>query len=236
MTGVYNREEEEMVAVIERTTVDLRGEVLRALAARTQFENADIRVEEVDGIVTLTGMVDCHARRLAAEEAARSVLGVRGVANDIRIARDGVFGWRDIDLLEGAGQILRAHYLFAGKKIGVAANRGFVSLSGRVHSLFERVEAERAVSCLPNLRGVRNEIEVIPPRVAPDELNHQAVDALHRVLGGAAASVDVRVERRGVALLGTVRSARDKTACRETVSAMRGVAEVDDLLDVDPET
>jgi osmotically-inducible protein OsmY len=239
VTIVRQREEDDMVAVIERKTTDLRGEVLRALTSRTDLGNVDIQAEEDNGIVTLTGTVDCLARRIEAEETARSVHGVRGVIDEIRIAHDRVYGWRDVDLLEGARQILRMHYLFAGTagtagtKLTVAANNGYIFLTGYVNRLSERIEAERAVAVLPDLRGVVNEIEVIPPRVGPDVLRHQAADTLGRILGGAASTIDVRVADRSVALLGTVRSWRDKVACRDAVSALHGVAEVDDLIDVE---
>jgi osmotically-inducible protein OsmY len=227
-----------MVAVIERRTTDLRGEVLRALTARADLESADIQAFETDGIVTLTGTVDCIARRLAAEEIAWNVHGVRGVVDEIRIVRDGIYGWRNVDLLEGARQLLRVHYLFAGnagKKIAVGAQDGYVYLTGRVESLFERNEAERAIAALPNLQGIVNEIEVVPPRVDPDILKLKAMDALGRLLGDAARAIDVRVAGRSVALLGTVRSWREKSACCDVVSSLRGVATVDDLLDVVPE-
>jgi len=226
------REEDEMVAVIDRTTIDLRGRVLGALASRTEFEFDTIEVEAHDGVVTLGGVVDCLAKRRTADEVARGVHGVHSVIDEIQIARDRTYGWRDIDLLEGANRILKVHYLFAGKKLTVSAYDGYVTLQGRVASLRERLEAERAISILPNLRGIRDEIEVVPPRVDPDILRLHVADALHTVLGSDAESVDIRVSGRTVSLLGTVRTWRDKVACREAISALRGVAAIDDLLDV----
>jgi len=231
LTIAQQTEDEDMTTFIERTT-DLRVEVLSALAETPIFDNARIAAEEADGIVTLTGMVDCHAKRLAAEVAARAVGGVRGVVNKIQIGRDAVFGWRDFDLVEGAGHILRSHYLFAGKKIVVAAHDGIVVLSGRVSTLFERLEAERAIASLPSLQGIRNRIEVIPPRIEPEVLRLRAEDAVRRILGDDAESIDIRVSRRNVALVGFVGSWRDKVACRDEVSALRGVAEVDDQLEI----
>jgi osmotically-inducible protein OsmY len=219
-----------MVAVIEQRSASVRSEVLDALAARAIFESSDLHVEEAGGIVTLTGVVDCQARSVAAETAARDVVGVRDVVNDIRIARDRIYGWRDVDLLDKALRILGAHYLFAGARIGVAAENGFVILTGRVSSLFERMEAERAISFLPNLVGIRNEIQVFPPRVEPDLLRREIREALGRLLGSTADSVEVAVEGNTVTLRGEVRSGRDRAACLDAVSALRGVARVHDHL------
>jgi osmotically-inducible protein OsmY len=231
-TFFQHTEENHMTRAMERTTTDLHDEVLNALADRPMFETLRIGVHEADGIVTLTGRVDCYGKRLAAEQTVRAVRGVRSVVNDIQMARDSVFGWRDVDLFEGASHILRSHYLFAGKKIVIGAHRGVVTLSGRVNSYFERFEAERAISSLPSLQGIRNLIDVVPPKIEPDQLRLQIVDALRRVLGDAASAVDVRVMGRNVALVGTVPSWGDKLACRDAAIAMRGVADVEDLLDV----
>jgi osmotically-inducible protein OsmY len=221
-----------MVAVIQRSAQDLRTDVIQALADRANLVSASIQAEEFDGTVILTGVVDCHARRLAAESAARDVTGVREVVNEIEIARDGKYGWRNIDLLAAARRILEWHYLFAGGKIGVAADNGSVILTGRVTSLFEREEAERAIAGLPNLCGVRNEIEVIPPRLEPDTLRAEVEATICRIIGDAASSVDVGITGRSVEIRGSARTLRDKQTCLTAVAALHGVARVEDYLRV----
>jgi osmotically-inducible protein OsmY len=138
----------------------LENEVRTALGAHAALAGAHIRADVDGDVVTLRGSTDCYARKLTAEDIARHVPGVREVVDLVEIPVDGVYGWRDIDLFEGAYRALASHYLLAKRRIEVEADRGWIRLRGRVGSAFERVEAERAVASLPNLRGIRNDLVV----------------------------------------------------------------------------
>ncbi|MGA2712899.1 MAG: BON domain-containing protein [Bryobacteraceae bacterium] len=59
---------------------ELRDAVIRQL----EWVGAlDINVSAKEGVVTLTGFVQFYAMKVAAEETAKSVYGVRSVANEI---------------------------------------------------------------------------------------------------------------------------------------------------------
>ena len=58
----------------------IRDAVIRELA---WLPTADIQVSARDGAVTLTGFVNGRTMKLIAEESAKSVFGVRSVANHI---------------------------------------------------------------------------------------------------------------------------------------------------------
>lgn len=61
----------------------LRAAVLFVLSANGFDSAAELHVGAVNGIVHLAGNVESLTMRIAAEELARSVPGVRGVANRI---------------------------------------------------------------------------------------------------------------------------------------------------------
>jgi osmotically-inducible protein OsmY len=61
----------------------LRAAILAAFTADERTANADIRVGVLNQVAHLAGVVDSLARRLAAEEIAGQVAGVRGVVNRI---------------------------------------------------------------------------------------------------------------------------------------------------------
>ena len=147
-------------AVSEQNALGLDVEVQIALGAHEALEGTHIRATADGDVVTLTGTADCYARRLMAEDVARHVPGVRKVVDRIEIPIDGVYGWRDIDLFDAAYRLLAAHYLLSRRRIEVEANNGWLRLRGRVNNAFERVEAERAIASLPNLRGIRNDLVV----------------------------------------------------------------------------
>ena len=66
--------------------------VLRELGWDSRVDETDIGVEVHRGVVTLTGTVDSYIKRLAAQQAAHRVVGVRDVANDIAVKIPGGCG------------------------------------------------------------------------------------------------------------------------------------------------
>ena len=140
--------------------IGLENEVRGALAGHAALAGEHIRADVDGDVVTLRGSTDCYARKMTAEETARRVPGVREVVDLVEILVDGINGWRDIDLFDGAYRALASHYMLAKCRIDVEVDRGWLRLKGRVGNAFERVEAERAIASLPNLRGIRNDIVV----------------------------------------------------------------------------
>jgi osmotically-inducible protein OsmY len=63
----------------------LQADALRELRWDTRVGWSDIDMSVSEGIVTLTGTLTSYAKKLAAQEAARSVRGVLDVANDIEV-------------------------------------------------------------------------------------------------------------------------------------------------------
>jgi osmotically-inducible protein OsmY len=64
-----------------RMEEDVRGE----LSLDPRLEGSEVRVEVRDRVVTLTGTATSGTQRRAAEEAARRVVGVLYVANDLAV-------------------------------------------------------------------------------------------------------------------------------------------------------
>jgi osmotically-inducible protein OsmY len=154
-------EESPMVAAMKPEAVGLERDVLAEIAACGTLDGARVGVQVEGNRVTLTGKVDCYARKLAAEDAARRTPGVREVINRLEIPVDGVYGWRDIDIDYAARHALRSHFLLAGRRLDVMVDDGVIKLTGEVATATERIEAERAVSTIPNLRGIRNDLVVV---------------------------------------------------------------------------
>ena len=65
------------------TDSQLQSNVLDELKWRPSVDAAHIGVTAKHGVVTLTGQVAHYAEKTAAEEAAKGVYGVKGLANDI---------------------------------------------------------------------------------------------------------------------------------------------------------
>jgi osmotically-inducible protein OsmY len=71
----------------QRSDQRLREDVSERLMFRDDVDSSDVTVEVKDGIVTLDGTVPERWMRYAMDDEAESVLGVREVANRVRVRR-----------------------------------------------------------------------------------------------------------------------------------------------------
>jgi osmotically-inducible protein OsmY len=215
-----------MVAVMEAGANALETNVLDELSIRAALSGADIQVKIDNGAVKLTGAVDCYAKKLLAEQAAAHVVGVREVVNELQILSDGVYGLRNIDLFNAATAIYRYHYVFSKRRINVTVDNGIVRINGRVSTVHERMEAERAIAALPNLRGIRNDLYVPCSPVKAEELRAAVLATLHRELGERAGRIAVEIDGNEVTLKGEAPSWAERAACVEAVSEILNVSAV----------
>lgn len=110
------------------------------------------------GHVTLTGEVEWNYEREEASSLARRILGVRGVTNRITLKQ--VATRTDV-----RGELQRIFHRDAqidANNIRIMCEGGNVTLTGTVHSWFERNEASRAAWSVRGVVSVDNRIAVIP--------------------------------------------------------------------------
>jgi osmotically-inducible protein OsmY len=64
---------------------DLQEPVLNAIKWQPLLHAAEIGVTAEDGVITLSGVVDAYSKKIEAENAAKSVPGVKAVAEEIEV-------------------------------------------------------------------------------------------------------------------------------------------------------
>lgn len=117
-----------------------------------------VKVVVKDGFVTLTGTVDWNYQRLAAEKSIRTLLGIKGVSNNITVnppASPNEVATR----IENA---LRRNAEIDARRITVVSHDHSVTLTGNVRSWAERKQAEKAAWSAPGVKEVFNHINVTP--------------------------------------------------------------------------
>jgi osmotically-inducible protein OsmY len=221
------------MAISTRTDEQIQANVLEELKWDTRVRPNEIGVAVKDGIVTLTGWVDSYLKKMAAEEAAHRVPGVKAVANDIEVRLPGFAERTDTDLAAAVLNALRWDAAIPTGKVDVTVSQGWVTLKGEVEYAFQKRDAERAVRRLSGVKGVSNLI-VVKPQVFPTDLKQQIERALIRNAETDARNITIEVEGSKVILRGTVRAYAEKQAAEDTAWSAPGVTEVENRIVISP--
>jgi osmotically-inducible protein OsmY len=142
----------------KRTDTDIAQAAVSALKWNTMVPDEKITVSVSDGWITLKGHVNWEYQRAAAANAVRDLTGVRGVANTLTVEPH-VSAMGVKSKIEAA--LTRSAEVDA-RRINVAVSDSKVTLSGNVHSWFERDEARRAAWSAPGVKEVEDHIAVVP--------------------------------------------------------------------------
>ena len=221
------------MAVSIRTDEEIQTDVLEELKWDSRVQPNEIGVIVKDGIVTLTGWVDSYMKKIAAEEAARRVRGVKAIANDIEVRLPGSAERTDADLAKAVLNALKWEADIPAGKLDVTVSQGWVTLKGEVEYGFQKRLAEQAVQRLSGVKGVTNLI-VVKPHVEPSDLKQRIEKALVRNAETDASRITVEVQGSKVILRGTVRSYAEKKAAEETAWSAPGITEVENRIVVSP--
>jgi osmotically-inducible protein OsmY len=121
-----------------------------------------IRVMVSHGVVTLTGNVDHHFQKTAAEAAIRRLGGVLKVTNTLTVfhpasslIQPDVVRQKIEDALKRSANVEASH-------IGVSVDGGKVTLQGHVRSWFERGVIRDAAWAAPGVTEVRDQLAIQP--------------------------------------------------------------------------
>ncbi len=213
-----------------KTDTQLQKDVQEELSWEPSVTASEIGVAVTDGVVTLTGTVPTYAEKFAAQRAARRVLGVKAIAEDLKVKVYGLHKRSDTEIAEAAAEALKRH-VWVPTDILATVENGWITLRGQVSWGYQRDAAFDAVRFLPGVTGVSNDI-TIKPTVQPYMVKDAIEKALKRDAEIDAANIVVQAAEGKVTLSGRVRSWAERDEAGSAAWGTPGVATVQNELSV----
>jgi osmotically-inducible protein OsmY len=154
-------------AIVEEIDVQLRGEdrwaddtiaerALQRLASDAAVPEDRITFKVEDGWVTLTGEVDWHFQKTAAERDVHNITGVRGLTNQITIKPQ----VQRFEVRDKIAKALARTAALDAAAISIQTDDGSVTLKGKVHSWSERRLVEDAAWSAPGVTEVNDKLTI----------------------------------------------------------------------------
>lgn len=212
--------------MIAYTNKSLHEQVLEALEAEPRVDAAKVGIAVEDGVVTLSGTLGTFTEKWAAEAAVKSVKGVRGIANELRVDLPGMHVRDDADVAKTVVEVLRWSADLP-QTIQAEVKDGFVTLHGLVDWPYQREDARDAVRHLTGVRGVYDDLIVKPYAVSPAELRRRIESRFQRLAASEAKNVEIEVEDGGnVTLSGTVDTLAERDEAESAAYSIPGTTRV----------
>lgn len=207
------------------TGTALQQDIEKELAWDPAVNANHIAVSVKGNAVTLMGDADSYWEKCCAVRAVWRVAHVQSVTETLRVDLPFTSERSDDDLALAAMSILEWNAALP-RGIEVQAAEGVLTLTGTVTWHFQREEAERAVSPMRGLRGIRNEIH-IESSAAPDP-RHSIEEAYKRSALVDSSHVKVHVAHGTAALRGAVRTRAEHDEIIRATWSAPGVTAIDD--------
>lgn len=209
----------------------LRTAVEDELSWEPSIEAEHVGVTAEAGVITLTGHVTNYAQKLAAEQAAKRVKGVRAIAQEIEIRFPNEKKTSDDQIAKRALDIIAWDSTIPDAKVQVKVQNGFITLSGEVEWFYQRDDAESAIRKLAGIKAIVNDIR-IKPRVMASDIKQRIETALKRNADLEADTIKVSVNNGRVTLDGKVKAWYERDLAERTAWAAPGVVWVDDQINI----
>ena len=212
-----------------KTNEELQKDVQDAIKWEPLLNAAEIGVTAKNGVITLTGVVDSYAKKIEAEKAAKSVSGVKAIAETIEINFGTWYEKNDTELANDVLDTFKWSWKVPGNQIKVKVENGWVTLEGEVNWNFQSEAAKTSIENLTGVKGVENNIIIKPDHVDPIE-QKDIENAIERNWSMGNHQINVLVVGNSVTLTGRINSLFQKDEAERIVWKTPGVNAIDNQL------
>jgi osmotically-inducible protein OsmY len=208
---------------------DVQADVRAELEWDPAVDSGDVAVAANGGAVSLQGSVCSLRHTWQAQRAARRIYGVESVRNYLIVRPLASRSGEDADIRTAVLQALRLDVTIPGT-IHADVASGVVHLFGDATWQFQREEAELVSTAVPGVRGIEDEIALVPVRAGAD-MQQSIMSAFQRHASLARNLLSVDALASGVVILsGTVTSWAEHEEAVAAAWSAPGVIRVQDRI------
>jgi len=142
-----------------KTDTEVANAVIDALLWNSAVPDEKISIKVEDGYVYLTGKVEWAYQKEAAKRVIHNLIGVKGIFNSIIVKQVEEKPYQIKERISKAFE--RSAHIDANNITIELMDDHIIKLKGKVHSLTEKEEAQKAAFYAPGIYEVENELEVI---------------------------------------------------------------------------
>ena len=225
------------------------SKVRTALLLSKHVSPFDIRVDTIQGQVTLEGQVPSEQLKTVAGAIAQDTASVKQVHNNLSVNPSTErnpdrehLGERvaDLEIQTLVTDALSKNTDLAEKHIATAVKNRTVALYGAVQTINQKYTAEQIAWQVPGVRGLTDNLSVSDtqsvPESADDKLARRVEFELYSTKAIPLKTVQVHADNGVVTLTGTVLSRAEKLLAEKTAKSVEGVRKVVNSLAAPEET
>jgi osmotically-inducible protein OsmY len=215
-----------------RTNEELQQDVQNAIKWEHLLHASEIGVTVNNGIVTLTGSVDNYAKKSEAENAAKTVAGIKAVIEKIEVKLTHAGKKEDNEIAPEVVRAIKWNWAIPNDTLKIKVESGWVTLEGQLNWQYQKNAAKTAVK---NVVGVKGVIDLITIKSeSKDAIEQSDIEqALSRNWSIDGKDVHVNVSGNNVILKGTVHSLYQKEEAGRIAWNAPNVWDVDNQLKIE---
>ena len=209
---------------------------------KTYLQSDDIKIQSLNGVVTLTGTVSEESHKLLAREAVANLAGVKSVDNRLEV--QGAHPAKDSDawLMMKVKATLLFHRSVSGFKTEVIGVKGgIVTLRGEASSQAQKDLTTEYAKAVEGVKDVHNEMTVAGEKTSSSVaqvVDDASITAQVKMIllyhrWSSALDIKVTTDKGVVTLAGKAKNEDEKDLATKLVSDVTGVKSVNNLITVE---
>ncbi len=207
---------------------------------KTYLKGDDIKIQSMDGVVTLTGTVSEESHKSLAQETLAGLPGVESVDNRLEVKGERPAESSDAWLRMKVKTILFLHHSLRDSKTEVNVNSGVVTLQGEATSQAQKELTTEYAKDVEGVKDVKNGMTVTKKRKAQtvgqkiDDASITAQVKMTLLYHRSTSALNTKVEtKRGVVTLhGKAGNAAELTLATKLANDVNGVKRVENRMTI----